>query len=139
MNFKKLSKKDWISFVVVIIVVLFIIFQFNISKQKVDLIDSAVKEVKVNIVFPQKINKQTELVDVLPESNAILFVYEFSGDATAEINDITLRNDSFLSTTCQNKILRSYLDNGIDIGYSYNIVNTTKRYSIYLSKENCLK
>lgn len=98
-----------------------------------------VKSIKSTIQFPYKIGENVEWVDFTLEDSAVRYHYVLSNMTSNDVNsDENLR--SFLVTTvCGNVDLKSFLDHGINVEYSYVFKNSAEEKLLSISKEDCVK
>lgn len=155
----KLNKKGWTIFVVSASVLLFVAVGVDLSTQKnsgylpqetttqtqdnsndskTQLITEIVKETKTEMSLPNKIDEVTVLADITAEPSAIRYYYVLSGVDLNQLSNSYLK-DSFVSKICENASTKNLLDEGINMEYSYTVKDSSQKYFVSFSKDDCLK
>lgn len=148
----KLNKNGWIVFSIVALVVFFITLAlsysniFNYTKDseqnssislKEDYIKQLVEDAKKQTILPKQLDNETTMVNIVAEPNAIRYQYVIHN-----LDVSTLSNESFKSSIrvdlCKDKSAIAVMDQGINIEYSYTVINAQESFFISFSKEDCL-
>jgi hypothetical protein len=108
----------------------------NSGTSKIELINQVVREVKTQISLPYQLDQVTKMVDVTAEPNAIRYHYILSGIDTSKITNDLLRN-SLIQNICSNKDTKGFLNQDINMEYSYSVENSTQKYFVSLTKTDC--
>ncbi|MEI6532206.1 MAG: DUF4190 domain-containing protein [Candidatus Roizmanbacteria bacterium] len=106
------------------------------SDLKSNIINEAIKSAKEQITLPYKIDELTTLVNLTAESGAIRYHYILSGANVEKLSDDILKK-SLIAGVCQNKQTKNFIDQDINMEYSYTIKNSTQKYFVSVSKSNC--
>ena len=106
------------------------------AQNSADSIQSMVTETKKSMIFPQKIDDTTTLVDMLAKQNAIRYLYAVESLGTTQLTNTDLKNN-LISSVC-NGDTRTILDNGINVEYSYFIKDSSQTFFVTMTKSDCI-
>lgn len=140
---------------IVVIVILFFVLMTTIPKNnnqtneiaennplfnlKQDFIKKSVELTKKETIFPVKIDDTNVMVDITEEPSAIRYHIVVSGTDSGKLNNDTLKS-MIISNVCDKKNdLRSTIDTGVNIEYSYFFKSTQESFLISFDKEDCLR
>ena len=90
------------------------------------------------MVFPSQLDDVTQLVDITAQTSAIRYHYILTEVNTENLSNSYLKE--YLSTSiCQDNDIKSFLNQGINMEFSYIVEDSTEKYFIILNKEDCSK
>ena len=112
--------------------------EINSTFSNEDLIKETVKTIKNEMVFPSQLDDVTQLVDITAQTSAIRYHYILTEVNTENLSNSYLKE--YLSTSiCQDNDIKSFLNQGINMEFSYIVEDSTEKYFIILNKEDCSK
>lgn len=148
----KLDKKGWIIFGVVAVVIFFVFVGIDVSRQgsvdsslqelsntsqsKEDLVKQIVASAKSQTTLPMELDSVTTMTDIAAEPSAIRYQYLLHDVDTTNLSNSAFRN-LIISDLCKNEILKSIMDEGIDIEYSYAVKDSYQTYFTSFTKTDC--
>jgi len=148
----KLDKKGWIIFGVVAVVIFFVFVGIDVSRQgtadsslqelsntsqsKEDLVRQIVASAKSQTTLPMELDSVTTMSDIIAEPSAIRYQYMLHDVDTSNLSNSAFRN-SIISDLCKNESLKSILNEGIDVEYSYAVKDSYQTYFTSFTKTDC--
>ncbi len=144
----KLDKKGWIIFAVSAFVLFFVAVGFDsvvrstfgggnsISAIKEDLVKQIVASAKSQTTLPSELDSVTTLTDIIAEPSALRYEYVLHDVDTSKLSNSAFRN-LIISDLCKNESLKSILNEGIDIEYSYAVKDSYQTYFTSFTKTDC--
>lgn len=148
----KLDKKGWIIFGVVAVVIFFVFVGIDVSRQgsidsslqelsntsqsKEDLVRQIVASAKSQTTLPMELDSVTTMTDIIAEPSAIRYQYMLHDVDTSNLSNSAFRN-LIISDLCKNESLKSILNEGIDVEYSYAVKDSYQTYFTSFTKTDC--
>jgi len=106
------------------------------SSSTESLAESAVRQLKSESTYPQKIDDITTLTDVTSSGNSIQYHYQIMGADTSNLSNASLYNN-VQPSVCSNTDTRKVLDAGITMEYLYEVYETGQNYNISIQESDC--
>ncbi len=150
----KLDKKGWIIFAVSAFVLFFVAVGFdsvvrgafggnsisalqsNSGTSKEELVKQIVASAKSQTTLPMELDSVTTMTDIIAEPSAIRYQYMLHDVDTSKLSNSAFRN-LIISDLCKNESLKSILNEGIDIEYSYAVKDSYQTYFTSFTKTDC--
>jgi hypothetical protein len=137
----KLDKKGWIIFAVIAVVLFFVTVGIDLSGQgnsysKTEFINTSVGELKASMSLPYQVDEVTKLVEITAESDAIRYHYILSGIDTNKLSNASLKSNVG-SSICQDNDIKTLLNQGINMEYSYTVEDSYESYFVLFTKADC--
>lgn len=108
----------------------------NESNSKFEIINQGVQELKSQITLPNQVDKNTKLVNITAEPNAIRYYYVLSGVDVSNLSNDTLKS-YLVPNICKENSLLTLLNQDINLEYSYSVENSQQTYLVSVTKVDC--
>lgn len=156
-----LDKKGWIIFALVAVIFTFIALFYDLSSQepmtypefesqntpnivsddsysysKEELISASIESFEDEFILPYQVDEVTTLTKVSQEREAIRYHYVISGLDSATISSAELK-ENLTPSVCDNEDTKFFLDQDINVEYSYTVEETGKKYFVSISNDDC--
>lgn len=103
---------------------------------KIELIESAVEDIKQTYILPAKFDNVTTLVNITAQPSAIRYYYVLSDMDTKTLTNTTLK-EYLKPTICSDNQIKELLNEGINMEYSYTIKGTSQNFFVTFTESDC--